>query len=60
MRHRWDVNERGTGKCVRCKTRVKYVTRPKKRGTGKVRERLYTWPDGDQRAFPPAYCEAAP
>jgi hypothetical protein len=43
-KHRWNVNERGTGKCAHCKTRVKLVKEPKLRGEGKKLVREYTVP----------------
>ena len=56
-RHSWKLNDRGTGRCARCKIRVKFITRPKRKGDGKITRKLFTLTTGAQTEQQP-YCEA--
>jgi hypothetical protein len=52
-KHRWQRNDRGTGKCLHCKTRVKLVKVPKIHGDGKKTIEVFTTQEGTFFQLPP-------
>ena len=53
-KHRWELNEKGTGKCAHCKTRVRVASEPKLKGKGKKSVRVFTCPgQPSQHVMPP-------